>query len=327
MRRAAPLAALLALGVGCVMAAAAGAAPTADAKPVLLLPLGNVDDTLVAEFAATMRAQLHLRVRVGQHLPLAANIRNPRRKQIIAELLVGYIRSRTPEARSDRVAVIGLTDEDMYPREPDWRWSFGERNRRAGVVSVARMDPRTFGLEPNRPLLLRRLRKFALRYGALLALGSGQTIEPRSALYGAILSVDDLDFVEPALAPRPYSRGRTAWLATARRECRRAGAVWQDAARRLPSMTIDKALPVFRRWAAADAALAQTLRHGSSAVPRGIRQALLGSLGSRAAYLREVSRSVPTLRRFDGRHMRSLGGVLHAAFLEAGSRPCAKAAS
>ena len=301
---------------------AAGASLAAKGSPVVVVLIGHVGNSSVRAFAGAMRSQLGLSVRIGKRLPVAASVVNVSRMQLSGERLVFYLRRSLPVARDGRTVVIGLTNRDIYPQLADWRWSFGERQGRTGVVSVARMDPVILGFEPNRPLFLRRLQKYAVRYGALLALRRPMVIEQRSVLYGGIGSIDDLDFAEPTMTPRPYPPAHVAWLTRAARACRQAGAVWTDVGQKLKTASPPQARPLLIRWAAADERLATALRPRVSSVPRPVGLALLGALGARAGYLRDATRSAAALAGFELRHVQSLGGTLHAGFLEAGSRTC-----
>ncbi len=62
----------------------------------------------------------------------------------------------------DDEKVLGLTGVDLFI--PVLTYVFGEAqlDGRAGVVSAHRLDPRTYGLPPNEPLLLDRLIKEAV---------------------------------------------------------------------------------------------------------------------------------------------------------------------
>ena len=62
----------------------------------------------------------------------------------------------------DEEKVLGLTAVDLFI--PVLTYVFGEAqlDGRAGVVSVLRLDPRTYGLPPDEPLLLDRLIKEAV---------------------------------------------------------------------------------------------------------------------------------------------------------------------
>jgi predicted Zn-dependent protease len=316
---------LLTAALGATLAIVSGVAARSSTpgRPVVVIPIGHVGNSSVRAFAGAVRSQLGLSVRIGRRVPVAESVRDPQRKQLVGERVVLYLRRSLPVARDGRTVVIGLTNHDIYPEVAGWRWSFAERNGLTGVVSVARMDPFILGFEPNRSLFFRRLRKYAVRYGALLALRRPMVIEPRSALYGGISSVDDLDFVEQTTTPRPYPPARLAWLARATRACRQASEVWLEAGQKLKTAGRQQARPLLKRWAAADDRLASALRPGASSLPRPVSVELFRALGTRAAYLESVSRSRPT--GFNLRHVQSLGGMLHAAFLEAGSRACGSA--
>jgi predicted Zn-dependent protease len=210
----------------CLLVSGAGAGSTVR-RPVLLVPIGDVSPRLMGTIAQTMRKGLGIQVTVRRRVPVPPSARDAKRHQLVSELLVQTLQTSVPETRDGRTAVIGITVEDMYPKSSGWRWAFAQRTGATGVVSAARMDPRIFGLEANDGLLQRRIRKYALRYGAFLALDRQQTTNPRSVLSDSVLSVDDLDLMEIALAPRPRTALQVTWVRNAESACHAAGAdVW-----------------------------------------------------------------------------------------------------
>ncbi len=86
------------------------------------------------------------------------------------------------------------------------------------------MNPRFYGLPADGELLSSRLEKMVAKMIGVLAFRRHESSDPRSALYGSILGVDDLDFMTEQFTPRPYSAEKRAWLAAADPACNKARA-------------------------------------------------------------------------------------------------------
>jgi predicted Zn-dependent protease len=302
-------------------ALAAGGAPASGGKGVVVVPVGAVDAGLVRHVAAELRSQLGIRVRVGERRALPTSLRDRDRGQFAGEDVVSML-ERLAEARAGNTAVLGVASVDLYPRTSGWKWEFAHRRGNVGVVSVARMDQRTWGGEPNRGLVLRRLRKYALRYGAILALGKRETADPRSVLYDSILSLDDLDFMETTLAPRRQSVARRRWLDGLERSCQKAGSAWQTVFSGLQSATLPQVPALLSRWAQADAALLDDVASRPSE-PRSLRGPLVAALTGRMRYLRTLANPDRPITEADVTRLSSRNAALRATLLEAGSRACA----
>jgi predicted Zn-dependent protease len=196
-------------------------APAA-ARPVAFVPLGEFPrseaDSLERHFERTLRIQA--RVLPGANLPASAY--NTSRKQYLAEELIDVVAARRSTA-SAREVLIGLTTRDMHTRDiPNWRFSFSIRHPSGlAVVSRARMDPAVLGLAPDAALRTRRLRKMVLKNIGVLAFGLAESRNPRSALYDAILSTNDLDFMTEEFRPRAPTAARRSWLERADATCER----------------------------------------------------------------------------------------------------------
>ena len=83
-------------------------------------------------------------VKLVEPIPLEPETLNPKRKQRIVEEMVQLMRRRLPELAKDKSAfLIGVTDDDMYFRDFDQRFTYTayEPGERAGVVSSRRFIP------------------------------------------------------------------------------------------------------------------------------------------------------------------------------------------
>ncbi|HJU48668.1 MAG TPA: hypothetical protein VJ689_11055 [Gaiellaceae bacterium] len=304
----------------CAAFAATGA-PAAGGKRVVVVPVGTVETGLVRHVAATLRSQLGVRVRVDERRALSRSLLDRDRGQYAGEDVVAML-EELAAARTGDTVVLGVASVDLYPRVSGWKWEFAHRSGNIGIVSAARMDQRTWGGERNDGLLLRRLRKYALRYGAILALGKRETTDPRSVLYDSILSLDDLDFMETTLAPRPQTAARRRWLEGLERSCREAGSAWQTVFSGLQSATLPQVPGLLSRWARIDAALLGDVASRPSE-PRSVRGPLVAALTGRLRYLRTLANPDRPITEGDVTRLSSRNAALRATLLEAGSRACA----
>ena len=127
-------------------------------------------------------------------LPLRLAAIDNRRQQLVAEDIIGLMKSSNPNLAGDPNAiVIGLTNEDMYSRSYDWKFAFSRWQGRFAVVSSARMNPYNLGAAPDNDLLNIRLRKMVTKNIGVLYYELPTTDDPRSVMYDGINSVEDLD--------------------------------------------------------------------------------------------------------------------------------------
>jgi len=190
---------------------------TAQSRTVVFVPLGKFPSADANALARHLRSRLGVRTRVAGSTAIPRSMRDGARKQYVAQKLITLL-SRPSTSRD---VVIGLTVEDMYSMSEGFRFVFSLRDPDGfAVVSRARMDPRA--LVPDPALRMRRLQKMVMRNVGSLALGRSLSGNPRSVMYGSILSVDDLDYMTQEVRPAAPSRARRIWLAGANRVCKSA---------------------------------------------------------------------------------------------------------
>ena len=315
-----------AIAAGMLLTAAAGSG--ANARRLVLVPLGTFPAATANAEAAELRRDLGIHVSVAPRLTIPLSARDAGRNQLVAERLAALVAgAHAREVRDEGVALLGLTTQDMYPSSSSFRWSFSNRTSdRLGVLSTARMDAHNYGLRTNQWLLRRRLHKIALRNAAIVTLGRPVNRNARSVLFADLLSVDGLDTMEPKLAPRPYSTAERSWLAKAATICD----AYRREASQLPPLTtkagflagLGKAIPIEVKAAAKLRRL-----HAAPGDAELVRR-LLADLdqqakGDRAA-LRDLKRtwSEQRLQRWQIDNL-SLNATARALVLELGSRSCA----
>ena len=129
------------------------------------------------------------------------------RSQMVADKLIQAVRFRYPTlAKNPRTRVIAITPDDMYMEAMRGRWAFTfslrSGDRRFAVVSYARMDPYNLGQRPDYALLRQRLRKMIAKNIGIMYFGLPISDNPRSALFGNVLGVDDLDKMTEEFDPK-----------------------------------------------------------------------------------------------------------------------------
>jgi predicted Zn-dependent protease len=319
--RAIPL--VLAALVACLSATASSAGSPATRRPVVLVPIGDVPATTVQQAAAVLRTELALRVRVLPKIVVPPSVRDAKRNQVVANRLLNLIQHAVPASNDGRSAVIGLTKEDMYPLNTGWRWAFAYHGSTVGVVSLARMDETTFGLDPNPGLLARRTHKYILRSGLMLALDQPETSDPRSLLYDSIVSTADLDFMEPTYPPPPVTTAQRQWLRTTEVGCHAAGQTWTTVLTALNTATAGQVPGLLTRWADTDATLASRISPATVGAPTSRARVLVTDLRQRAAYLRGLKTAPLPLSNPQLKHLASLTATIRSAMYEIGSKTCA----
>jgi predicted Zn-dependent protease len=192
---------------------------TAASRTVDFVPLGKFPRGDANALARHVRRELGVRTDVRSPVAIPRSMFNGTRKQYVAQELITLL---SRPATSDTV-VIGLTSEDMYSAAEAFRFTFSLRSPQGfAVVSRTRMDPRELGLTPDPALRMRRLQKMVLKNIQSLAFDRPLSANPRSVMFGSILSVDDLDYMTEEVRPAKPTGARRAWLSGSDRVCKSA---------------------------------------------------------------------------------------------------------
>jgi YD repeat-containing protein len=164
---------------------------------IYLVPLGQVGSVQLKRLPAYYQQRFRLEVKVLPSLSLDASIENPRRRQAVAERLVGRMRAAHPQLSDDPNAfLIGVTEKDMYIGAYNWRYAFNLRNEgRFAVISTARFNSRSHLGGANPEIAQVRLRKLLTKNIGILYYHLDFSLDPTSVLYGDIGPVSDLDLM------------------------------------------------------------------------------------------------------------------------------------
>lgn len=164
---------------------------------VYLVPLGAFSDATVKELASYYQNKYGIPVQTLPHVHLAPETINPEREQLIAEQAVESMKQANQDLVSDPQAIlIGLTEEDMYIAQYNWRFTFSWREQgRYAVVSSARMILPMGNEQVTEDQVKTRLRKMVTKNLGVLYYHLAQSDDPRSVLYRDIGGIRELDYM------------------------------------------------------------------------------------------------------------------------------------
>lgn len=111
----------------------------------------------------------------------------PERDQCIAEEVIGAMASAYSDiARNPESVMIALTDEDIFPKELGWNFTYSLHSARLGVVSTRRMDPAFWGGRPDNALRLASTKQMLTKYISLEYFHLPESFDPTSVLFSPL---------------------------------------------------------------------------------------------------------------------------------------------
>jgi len=165
---------------------------------VYFVPIGEYPADSMDRLVAYCKGKFGLRARTLPQISPGPSAYDFRRRQFVAEDLIALMKRGHPaQAKDAKAILIGITRWDVYTREkPEFRFALaGGELPRFAVISSARMDPGTAGGRGDRDVLDQRLRKMVSKYIGSMYFKWPPSSNPKSVMYTAILSIEDLDNV------------------------------------------------------------------------------------------------------------------------------------
>ena len=167
---------------------------------IFIVPFGEVQGLGLETLPEFYRERYGLSVQVVEPIPLEPRTLNAERRQRISEELVQLMRERLPHLARDKSAfLIGVTDEDLYIRHFDWRFTYTsyEPGNRAGVVSSRRFIP--YPLAGNETLLRTRVRKMISRTMGFVVFKLPRSDDPSSVMFRDLYGSAGTDMMSDSL--------------------------------------------------------------------------------------------------------------------------------
>ncbi len=162
---------------------------------IYLVPIGDTSPLVSLPLLEHYRSKYGLSLHALPSIPVPEYARDEARHQLVADELVEAMRRAYPQqaAIADNI-LIGLTDEDMYISELDWKFALNFRmNPRQLVISTARLNSAYDGMPPAPALLETRLRKLLTKNIGLTYFGLQLAYDRRSVLYNDVEDMETLD--------------------------------------------------------------------------------------------------------------------------------------
>src|ERR1700743_1804530 len=141
-------------------------------------------------------------------LPASACV--PKRHQCIGEEVMVAMTNAYPEiAKNPESVMIALTDEDIFPIEFDWNFTYSLHQSRIGVVSTRRMDPAFWGDQENAAVRLASTKQMLTKYIAMEYFHLPESFD-QSSILATPLTPDggSDDLYESDLHPEDSANGR-----------------------------------------------------------------------------------------------------------------------
>ncbi|HVG91615.1 MAG TPA: hypothetical protein VNB54_09010, partial [Alphaproteobacteria bacterium] len=127
-----------------------------------------------------------IQVYILPEVKLAPSACVPERNQCLADEVMAAMETAYPEiARNPESVMIGLTDEDIFPK-PGWEFTYSWHSTRIGVVSTRRMDPAFWGGPQDPALRLASTKQMLTKYIALEYFHLPESLDPSSVMFSPL---------------------------------------------------------------------------------------------------------------------------------------------
>ena len=167
-------------------------------RTVYFVPIGQAPLAEIEQLVSDYREKFGIEIKVLPVLrPQESDIDSTRQQLIVENLITSMLHAHPEYAGNASAILIGITAQDIYPRELNWQFTFGWRDgqQNAAVASTARMGLHYFGEPQDQATVLNRLRKVVTKDIGILLLEKRANDNPRSVLYNGIGGIQELDAV------------------------------------------------------------------------------------------------------------------------------------
>ena len=162
---------------------------------IYVVPIGDTASLISPSLLQYYRSKYGLLLHVLPSVPVPEWARDQARQQLVADELLEAMRRAYPQqAASPNSILIGVTNEDIYISELDWKFALNFRQSpHELVISTARLNPAYYGQSASPSLLETRLRKLLTKNIGISFYGLELTSDRGSVLYDDIEDMETLD--------------------------------------------------------------------------------------------------------------------------------------
>ena len=163
------------------------------ARNVYFAPIADFPGDKVEALVAYYRDKYDLTIEIAAAIPVPSDALDATRHQLGADRLLDAIWASDAAMADPDAVIIGLTDQDMFIEDLDWRYAYAFRSNNGlhAVISTARFNAG----RADEAKQMQRLRKMTTKNLGFLYYGLGSSQDPGSVMYGQIMGPDDLDAV------------------------------------------------------------------------------------------------------------------------------------
>ena len=161
---------------------------------IYLVALGSSATGEVVDLAKFLHDECGIQAEILPVMQPPEATHQVQREQWIADMLIDSMAVKFPDIAGDADGrIIGVIDDDIYPRSLNWDFTFNYRMAdKYAVLQTPRLDPEFWGHKPSAAIRTERLRKSAMKCLGLLYFGFRESRNPESLMSyeGTLRSID-----------------------------------------------------------------------------------------------------------------------------------------
>lgn len=132
---------------------AVGEVTRSPGAPIVLVPIGTVDETVLELLRAPIEDVYGRRTEVAECLPMPKYAYNPTREQYHSSAILKRVESAL---QTEWDSAVGVTEADLFVPEVPFIFGEADRSTRSALISLRRLRPESNGFETRRDHLHRR---------------------------------------------------------------------------------------------------------------------------------------------------------------------------
>lgn len=126
---------------------------------IYLIPVGEMDKWLLGRLTVPLEKRFGHPCAIGEGMAMPPEAYDPRRGQYLSTAILNALRGKLP---LDALRALGVANVDLYVPELNFVFGEAQLGGRVAVISVARLQPEFYGLEPNPKVARERMLKEAV---------------------------------------------------------------------------------------------------------------------------------------------------------------------
>lgn len=172
---------------------------SAEPVGVYLVPVWGVDKKVLQYLESTLARQHKVRVKRTTFMGLDEHHFDNKHKQFVGEEIVksSFEIARSLRKSGKKTPILVIIPGDMNSQEFRFRYLFSQHfvDHKITVISLARINPASYGLPPDPDLTGTRALKLANKALGFHMYGYMPSSNTGNVMYGPIMGLDDLDKV------------------------------------------------------------------------------------------------------------------------------------